>query len=267
MKCSPSGGRLTWSIVGGVLESLGRRGLVISDRLAARFDPERLEQCASFLTANPHFFSEADGSRILERHLFESMVFADRVAGWLEEAGGRDVSRETILDVGSGPGLPGLLFACLRSSPAVILNDSSRRRLSRVEQGLDSVLRAFQGRLHFSYERVENLRGRYPLVVARAFLPFPYPVELVTHLQRPGDCVFLALGRDPETDASRTHLQNLGYVSRETIALPELDFLGHRSVKILLRKKQHQKGYPRSWPIVQRELRARNAGDRDESRP
>ena len=250
----------------GALEKLGRGGVVVSSDLAARFDRACLNQCADFLIANPQFFSAADRGRILERHLFESMVFAAQVISRLEE-GGLDVSRETILDIGSGPGLPGLLFACLRTSPTVILNDSSRRRLGRVEQALRSDLTELAARLRFLYERVENIRGHFPNIVARAFLPFPYPVELAAHLQGPGDRVFLAVGRDPETPATRMHLERLGYVSRETIALPELDFLGQRSVKILLRNKQPQKGYPRSWPILQRELRAPRGHGRETSGP
>ncbi len=244
------------------------RGLTYPADLFDEFDADAVAAFYDFLERDNEaggFFSKNDSQRIFERHLFESLLFARYVAREYYVASGKLVSRETrILDVGSGPGLPGYLFACRRPSPRVTLLDSSRRRLGRLEEWLntaatdggDGTAHVASDDVAFVYERSEEHqtgRGRnaYDLVVARALIPFPAAVELLCRLPRIGGVMALWCGEnDPRGPRLEDYLAELGYVSRETLDIPELTFLGHRRIMLLVRERETQKPYPRDWKKI-----------------
>lgn len=222
------------------------RGLELSERMEGRFDWNAVGEFYSFLQDQNErggFFSRGDADKILERHVYECLIFVDYVAS------ASPVSRETTLcDAGTGPGLPGYLFACLHESPRLTLVDSSRRRLGLLEQ-----YHAQTGRpsIDFGYVRLEELRATFDVITLRALIPFPQSLELVTSLQRVGGRVFLSLGRSPGPVP-----QELGYVSRETYTPPELSFLGARTFLHVEKIKKQNSLYPRPWKTIQQEIRS-----------
>lgn len=222
------------------------------------FDGGCLEWYYSFLCQENTvggFFSAGDAHRILERHFFEALVFARESLRCFAGITGHNVSRETrILDAGTGPGLPGFLFHAHQSRPDVTLLDSSRRRLGLLEAHLKKSERSMQFP-RFCYERLEEHNGIYDLIIMRALIPFPACMELICQLQNPGGMVSLSLGVPPlETPAMREYLAALGYVSRETIQPPDLEFLGKRSFKILLKASAPRKPYPRNWKRIKESI-------------
>ncbi|MCR9143515.1 MAG: class I SAM-dependent methyltransferase [bacterium] len=199
------------------------------------------------------FFSKSDTERIFERHLYESLIFASAACEEYYVATGHRVSRETsILDAGSGPGLPGFLFAARTDMPRVTFLDSSQRRLKRVaDYAAEHFPEDHSTRFKFQYRRAEEYTANYPLIVSRALIPFPAIVELLGHLQKPGDVMILWSPKDALPDEKvNIYLDKLGYVSRETVAIPELSFLGTRQIIVLKKMRSSQKGYPRKWKDI-----------------
>ncbi len=227
----------------GVPEALRERGLAVPERWA--FDWGQVAWFFSFLKENADFFSEADRARILERHLYESLWMAGESAarGW--------VSRETrVADAGSGPGLPGYLYHCLEAKPEVTLWDSSRRRLGRLEKAAVG-----QERLRFRYERLEETRApTFDFVTIRALIPFPFCVELVSGLVTVGGRVLYAAASDVIPEAAGEFLDRLGFVSRETIAAPELAFLGQRCFYLLAKTRRTPQAFPRPWKELRKAI-------------
>ena len=225
------------------MEALDRAGLARPE--GARFDWDQLAWYYSFLRQNADFFSARDRDRILERHLLESIW----MAGVASERG--LVSRETeVLDAGTGPGLPGFVFRCLDPAPAVTLNDSSRRRLGRLQQAA-----AADAGLRFSYDRLEEIRhGRFDLVTIRALIPFPFCVELVAGAVREGGHVLYASAAPAVLERESIFLDALGFVSRETVPAPALSFLGSRFFYLLLKTRQTPHPYPRPWTTILKAL-------------
>ena len=211
----------------------------------AAFDWDRLAWYYSFLCKNADFFSAADRERILERHLFESM--------WMAAAAVRHglVSRETsVLDAGTGPGLPGFVFCCLAPRPSVTLVDSSRRRLGRLEEALPG-----NDGPRFSYARLEEIKkGTFDLVTIRALIPFPFCIEAVAGAVREGGTVMYASASPTILARDETFLAELGFVSRETLAAPELAFLGARHFYLLLKTGPTRHPYPRPWKNILKAL-------------
>lgn len=222
-----------------MLERLVASGL----SMPASFDLDSVAAYLGFLTENDEaggFFSKGDSEKILERHVFESAIFVDYVVSRTH------VSRETtVCDAGTGPGLPGFLFACLHEPPALTLLDSSRRRLHLLEQWAPH-------RANYAYARVEEFRGKFDIVTARALAPYPHIVELLTSLQKPGGRLVLSLGKEPPPAS----LGHLGYVSRETYHPSALSFLGERTFLLLEKTTNQDSRYPRPWKIIQQEIRS-----------
>ncbi|WCL49517.1 RsmG family class I SAM-dependent methyltransferase [Leptospira sp. GIMC2001] len=217
------------------------------------FDLEILSEYLRFLeTKNVEggFFSKNDGNNILIRHVLES-AFSIYVL-----AGNGFISRETkILDVGTGPGLPGFLFICLKESPIVTLMDSQRRKLSLLEEWWKQ-LKTHSKNLQFIYKRAEEAKGNFDLVVMRASIPYPFSAEIVTRLVKIGGffCPFLAKEQQWQKVESEI-LSECGYTIQGKIELDELSFLGSRHIKVLKKLSQAKHGYPRDWKIISREIK------------
>ena len=91
-------------------------------------------------------------------------------AGVLEEAG---IGPAAFLDLGSGGGLPGLVLAARWADQGGALLDASARRTAFLRRtvvalGWDSRITVLEGRAE-NLARSTDLRGAFPLVVARSF--------------------------------------------------------------------------------------------------
>jgi len=93
------------------------------------------------------------------------------------------VGTGTLLDVGSGGGLPGIALAIARPDLAVTLVDAVQKKATFLQQaaielGLKNVT------VH--HARVEEMGGQYDQVSARAFSELAVFVRLTSHLLAPG---------------------------------------------------------------------------------
>lgn len=275
-----------------VWQQLSDRGVAVPPQLTACFDEHILDVFLAFLHERNQeggFFSAADGERILERHLFESLVMVEHLTRLLPIT-----ATSSVADVGSGPGLPGFLFCALKESPHVTLIDSSRRRLGLVEKHLAGVV---EPPPTFLYRRAEEVGGVAPagrpgkksgrrkvagkrggrraestaddnvepaghndehtfdLVTARAFVPFPFSVELVCRMVAPGGYLALATAGLPEAPPNAPQLSELGFEVTAAVPLEELAFLGERHILLLRRVSRPARVYPRMWSVIQSEIR------------
>jgi 16S rRNA (guanine527-N7)-methyltransferase len=137
--------------------------------------------------------------RLWDRHLLNCAVVAELI----------EPGRGTLLDLGSGAGLPGLVLAMLLPETAVILLEPMERRCrflteAVTELGLAnvSVLRG----------RAEDVTVRTEVVTARAVAPLPRLAELAIGLVRPGGMVLAIKGRtaQEELTAARPVLRRIG---------------------------------------------------------
>ncbi len=226
------------------------KGAENPDEILRNFDRECILTYLRFLDETEKkysLFSKSDAERILERHFFESAV----IVSTLYNRG--FVSRETkVVDVGTGAGLPGYLFNCLKEPPRLTLMDSSRRKLGLLEDWLDA--HEIKTDIEFTYERVEESRGSYDLVIARALSRFPHVVELLMSVVKLNGHICLAHSNAEIGPEESEYLSRLGFVSRETIGMPELKFLGKRTLIILKKERKPAKGYPRIWKKIKEEI-------------
>jgi 16S rRNA (guanine527-N7)-methyltransferase len=144
--------------------------------------------------------------RLWDRHLLNCAVVAELI----------EPRRGTLLDLGSGAGLPGLVLAMLLPETAVTLLEPMERRCrflteAVTELGLAnvSVLRG----------RAEDVTVRTHVVTARAVAPLPRLAELAIGLVRPGGMVLAIKGRTAheELTAARPVLRRIGARDAEVV--------------------------------------------------
>jgi len=124
--------------------------------------------------------------------------------------------RGTLLDLGSGAGLPGLVLAMLLPETAVTLLEPMERRCRFLTEAVTdlglanvSVLRG----------RAEDVTVRTDVVTARAVAPLPRLAELAIGLVRPGGMVLAIKGRTAQEEL--------------TAAVPVLRRIGARDAQVV----------------------------------
>jgi 16S rRNA (guanine527-N7)-methyltransferase len=144
--------------------------------------------------------------RLWDRHLLNCAVVAELI----------DSKPATLVDIGSGAGLPGIVLAMLRPELSVILLEPMERRCRFLtdcvtELGLDnaSVLRA----------RAQDAMLRADIATARAVAPLDRLAELAVGLVRPGGMVLAIKGETAadELKKARPVLKRLGVRSAEVV--------------------------------------------------
>jgi 16S rRNA (guanine527-N7)-methyltransferase len=147
-----------------------------------------------------------EAPRLWDRHLLNCAVVAELV----------DEQCRTLVDVGSGAGLPGIVLAMLLPGVRVTLLEPMERRcrfLSEcvAELGLanTSVLRG----------RAEDVTMAADIATARAVAPLGRLAELATGLVRPGGMVLAIKGRTAadELRNARPALRRIGARSAEVV--------------------------------------------------
>jgi 16S rRNA (guanine527-N7)-methyltransferase len=120
-----------------------------------------------------------EASRIWERHILNSAALSQLI-----EPG------STVIDVGSGAGLPGIPLAVLRADLRITLLEPLLRRFTFLVEALSEL--ELTERVDVVRARAEHHTGRYDVVVARAVAPLDRLIGWCNPLRLPGG-VLLAL--------------------------------------------------------------------------
>jgi 16S rRNA (guanine527-N7)-methyltransferase len=114
---------------------------------------------------------------MVTNHLLDSLAVAHLVRG------------ERLADIGSGAGLPGIPLAILAPERQVTLVDSNGKKARFLREAVRSLRLA---NVRIEAQRVENVRGEFDTVTARAFASLGGMLGLAGHLLAP-DGILLAL--------------------------------------------------------------------------
>jgi 16S rRNA (guanine527-N7)-methyltransferase len=126
-----------------------------------------------------------DPMEMITRHLLDSLTILPFVRG------------NTLADLGTGPGLPGIVLAIAAPGRQILLVDSNGKKVRFLREAIRSLklegVRALQS-------RVEQVEGRYDCITARAFASLGDMLTWGGHLLSP-DGVWLAMkGKLPDDE-------------------------------------------------------------------
>lgn len=153
---------------------------------------ERFEELLSEENARQNLVAKATlGETFWTRHLADSAQLVRlapaHVASWV--------------DLGSGPGLPGLVVAIIRESLQVTLVESRRLRCAFLRDAVAEL--SLTDRVRVCEQRVETLpRRAYDVISARAFAPLPRLLSSARHLSASGTIWLLPKGRNAVNELS-----------------------------------------------------------------
>ncbi len=128
-----------------------------------------------------------EASRIWERHILNSAALSELI-----EPG------STVIDVGSGAGLPGIPLAVLRPDLQVTLLEPLLRRSTFLVEAVSDL--DLTARVQVVRARAEDHTGRYDVVVARAVAPLDRLIGWCDPLRRPGGMLLALKGQNAEAE-------------------------------------------------------------------
>ncbi len=165
--------------------------------------------------------SVRDPEEMLVKHILDSIVVSPHLVG------------ERFIDVGTGPGLPGIPLSIMNPDKNFVLLDSLGKRIRFIKQVLHELgiknVTPVQSRVE-EYDP----EGGFDAVLSRAFASMADMVEWCEHLPRANSGVFFALkGQLPQEEI--TLLPEWCSVTEvKALKVPELE--GERHLVILSRK-------------------------------
>lgn len=180
------------------------------ERLAIPVDAEQRRRLLALL-ALLHKWNRAynltairSPEEMVSRHLLDSAAVLPHIAG------------PTLLDVGAGPGLPGLVLAILRPEVAVTLLDSNGKKVRFQRQ---AVMELGLANVTPVQARVEAFSGQFDQVISRAFASLGDFVSLTLPLVAPGG-QWLAMKGPAVEDELAGVPDEVAPVARHTLTVP-----------------------------------------------
>ncbi len=144
-----------------------------------------------------------EGDRLWERHILNSVAAASMIP-----------TGASIVDVGSGAGLPGLPLAILRPDLQVTLVESLLRRSDFLELAVAEL--GLADRVTVVRSRAEEHQGRYQVVTSRAVAPLPRLIGWTRPLLARGGSMLALKGQSAaeELRDAKASLDKVGLVGR-----------------------------------------------------
>lgn len=170
------------------------------------------------------------------RHLIDSALVIDLVP-----RGAR------CLDIGSGPGLPGFVIACLRPDTTVVCMEAT----GKMTRPLEKVrLPNLTWRVHRAEE--VDAPETFDFVTGRAVAPLAVQLEISATWCAVGGCVVPFRTSEESSIIQRGNPQPLGLVLEKAVetALPGADSL--RLFPVYRKSSQTPAAYPRRWAEIKK---------------
>jgi 16S rRNA (guanine527-N7)-methyltransferase len=187
---------------------------------------------------------------ILVRHFMDSLTVLRALP-----------ARVTLLDLGTGAGLPGIPLKIARPALDVTLMDSTGKKIIFCQTVIETLnlegIRALKGRAEEAAHQPQH-REQYGAVVARALAPMPTLAEYMLPFTRVGGVCVAMKGSDAQDEAhqARKAIRILGgeLARVEPVTLPGLTdqrvLIVIGKVAATPRQYPRQSGKPRSSPLL-----------------
>jgi 16S rRNA (guanine527-N7)-methyltransferase len=200
------------------LAEIGRRlHLPLSERQLAAL--AGFAQLLRRWNATYNLTSIRDPALVLTHHLADCLAAVaplEREAAVRRRAG---LGVQTVLDVGSGGGLPGVVLAIACPTLEVTCVDAVGKKAAFVRQ---VALELGLANLHPTHARVEQLAGRFDVVTSRAFATLADFAAMTRDRLAQGGCWMAMKGRNPGDEVAALPA-DVEVFHVEPVTVPDLD--------------------------------------------
>ena len=191
-------------------EAAGRLGVALSPEALKLF--HRYEEHILRWSRRVRLVSRGDRGKLRERHFLESLAVVPLLP----------VESHTVLDLGSGAGLPGVPVRIVRPDVRVVLLESTRMKALFLNNLRDTLgiqdLDVVRGRAE-TVGRDADHRGRYRVVTARGLGALPYVWEISAPFLAPRGEVVALKGPGSLSEFGPSLPDGLG-ISERTVKIP-----------------------------------------------
>lgn len=126
-----------------------------------------------------------DPAEMVTRHLLDSLAILPYVQG------------QSLVDLGTGPGLPGIVLAIAAPGRQILLVDSNGKKVRFLREAIRSL--RLEG-VQALQSRVEQVQGQFDCVTARAFASLADMLGWGGHLLAPGGQWLAMKGKRPDEE-------------------------------------------------------------------
>jgi len=133
-----------------------------------------------------------EGDRIWERHIANCIP----ITTLIEEG-------VSLIDIGSGAGLPGIVIALARPDLKVTLLEPLQRRFDF----LNEVVAELKLDIAVARGRAESFRGSFQVITARAVAPLPKLLTVSWHLVAPGGALLAMKGEAAQEELAEAEVE------------------------------------------------------------
>ena len=165
---------------------------------------------------------------------------------------------ETLIDVGTGAGFPGIPLKIMYPQLKVTLLDSLNKRLNFLNQVIEKIGLEEIRTVHYRAEdgaRTVELREKFDCVVSRAVANMSTLCEYCLPYAKTGGCfvAYKSGNAEEEVEKAKKAIHLLGGVKEKTISfeLPDSDI--GRSLVVIRKKETTSKKYPRKAGLPSKE--------------
>ena len=152
-----------------------------------------------------------DADEMVTRHLLDSLAILPYVQG------------ETLADLGTGPGLPGIVLAIAAPGRQMLLVDSNGKKVRFLREAIRSL--KLEG-VRAEQARVEEVEGQFDCITARAFASLADMLGWGGHLLAPNG-IWLAMKGKLSDDELHGIPQGFAVRSTHSLKVPELSAERH----------------------------------------
>ena len=144
-----------------------------------------------------------EGDRIWDRHIFNSLPLINLMP-----------EGATVIDIGSGAGLPGVVLGLARPDLQITLLEPLERRATFL---LEVVTQLGLTNLQVVRGRAEEHKPRYQIVTARAVAPLPKLLQITWRLIAPGGKLLALKGENAESELAAAPISRFNPSKAEVI--------------------------------------------------
>jgi 16S rRNA (guanine527-N7)-methyltransferase len=230
-----------------------KTAIVLSERQLAQID----EYCTLLAQYNEHMnlVSNAQFEVVVSDHVLDSFSLVPIIQKYRSEKSGRN----SLIDIGSGAGFPGLILAIAVSGLRVTLVEAVGKK-ARFLSDVVSKLK-LEGALDVENARAEELahqgqyRGRYAFATARAVGASAIVCELTSPFLAPKGLTLVQKSVkqwSEDQSAAKENVEKLGATIKEVVRLdPQIS--GKELLVVVLEQEKPAKGkYPRPWAEIKK---------------